>query len=315
MTDIKLDHIITFANVPRIDTYLSSYRKEGFVVGKKTVRHFPGLRNGFVYIGAEYLEFEWVENKEEYKRGKLPYHDIFVKNPAPFGIGLVVNDVRILHRAWRKRGFKITPVYSLGPRGAKENDPPWWSFQKIPPTLLPGVWSFALTYLFRSSNKKRVVRVGRNSIYAIEGITFVVSNPKSRAKKWKKLLAPRAPILDEADVCRLKIGPHIFTWITKNAYKNYYGVSYRKPYSGGFGNLREARLIHLLAVDSEKAVRSLGKSRKIKKFYDRFSKKDAVFIFPKKSDGFTFTIREMPIKKWVRERTNITKEKLRIEHK
>jgi len=35
MADVKLDHIITFANTSSIDAYLSFYKKEGFMVGKK----------------------------------------------------------------------------------------------------------------------------------------------------------------------------------------------------------------------------------------------------------------------------------------
>ena len=279
------------------------------------MRHFPGLRNGFVYIGTEYLEFEWVENRKEYQQGKLPYHDIFIKNPAPFGIGLTTDDIKTLHRNWRRRGFKVAPVYSRGPRGAKEGDPPWWSFQKIPTVLLLGVWSFALTYLFRKNKKGKVVRIGGNSIYAIKGITFVVSNPKNRAKKWKKLLAPRTSIMEEPGICRLIIGPHTFTWMTKDAYKNYYGVHYKKPYSGKFAGLREIGLINFLTTDSEKTLRILKKSRKCVKFYDKLSKQDAVLVFAKKADGFTFTVLEMPIRKWMRERIAITGERLKIKSK
>jgi len=181
--------------------------------------------------------------------------------------------------------------------------------------LLLGVWSFALTYLFRKNKKGKVVRIGGNSIYAIKGITFVVSNPKNRAKKWKKLLAPRTSIMEEPGICRLIIGPHTFTWMTKDAYKNYYGVHYKKPYSGKFAGLREIGLINFLTTDSEKTLRILKKSRKCVKFYDKLSKQDAVLVFAKKADGFTFTVLEMPIRKWMRERIAITGERLKIKSK
>ena len=69
------------------------------------------------------------------------------------------------------------------------------------------------------------------------------------------------------------------------------------------------------SIDSEKTLRILKKSRKCVKFYDKLSKQDAVLVFAKKADGFTFTVLETPIRKWMRERIAITGERLKIKSK
>ena len=70
MTNIQFDHFITFTSAINIDDYLEEYAAQGFVPEEKTVRHDPGLRNGFIFIGPEY--------------GDLTTIFITVKIPEPF---------------------------------------------------------------------------------------------------------------------------------------------------------------------------------------------------------------------------------------
>jgi hypothetical protein len=57
MAAIWFDHLFTFANTTKIDDHLSEYVAQGFLTHDQTVRHPPGLHNGFVSLGPDYLEF------------------------------------------------------------------------------------------------------------------------------------------------------------------------------------------------------------------------------------------------------------------
>jgi hypothetical protein len=61
---LRFDHFITYVEAPSIDEYLDKYRAGGFLVHDETVRHDPGLRNGFAFFGAQYIEFCWVEDED-----------------------------------------------------------------------------------------------------------------------------------------------------------------------------------------------------------------------------------------------------------
>ena len=63
MSAIRFDHLITFTSATSIDDHLKEYVAQGFVPHAQTVRHEPGLRNGFVSLGPDYLEFWWVEDE------------------------------------------------------------------------------------------------------------------------------------------------------------------------------------------------------------------------------------------------------------
>ena len=71
MAKLKLDHVITSTNIASIDVHLDDYRKAGFLPVEYTVRLDPGLRNGFIAIGPEYVEFAWVENADEFNRAAV----------------------------------------------------------------------------------------------------------------------------------------------------------------------------------------------------------------------------------------------------
>jgi hypothetical protein len=46
MTNIRLDHFLTFTSAADIDDYTKEYAAQGFMPAEGTVRHEPGLRNG-----------------------------------------------------------------------------------------------------------------------------------------------------------------------------------------------------------------------------------------------------------------------------
>src|SRR4051812_4917978 len=109
-----LEHIFSLINAKNLEEHLEHYKKAGFNVSSQTVRHPPGLRNGFAYIGCEYIEFEWVENAKEYKEGKKAYHDVFQKHPAPFGFGFEEPNIEAFHGRLEASGLMISKIYSRG---------------------------------------------------------------------------------------------------------------------------------------------------------------------------------------------------------
>src|SRR5262245_51274537 len=100
----RLDHILTFANVPNIDDYVDRYRKLGFLVNEDTYHYRPGLRNRFIQFGCEYLELLWVENEAEFAAGgseefarMFPDLPILRQAARPFSVAFHTYSVEALH--------------------------------------------------------------------------------------------------------------------------------------------------------------------------------------------------------------------------
>jgi hypothetical protein len=160
------DHLFTFTSATSIDDYLDEYLVQGFLTHEQTVRHPPGLRNGFVSLGPDYLEFWWVEDEAQFALASME-QQAFRTGRHPFGIGMIAPNVQAVHDDWRACGYAVPPVSSRAPRDAPADAPPAWSFQDIPRELLPGCLCFALTYHGRSPAEHIAVRVGPNTIVAL----------------------------------------------------------------------------------------------------------------------------------------------------
>lgn len=103
MTNINFDHFITYASADNIDDYIQEYAAQGFIPDEQTVRHEPGLRNRFIFLGVEYIEFCWVEDEELFTKGD-DAEKSFRSAARPFGIGMVAEDIQAIHDDWTKRG-------------------------------------------------------------------------------------------------------------------------------------------------------------------------------------------------------------------
>ena len=223
MSKIKLDHFITYTNAESIDEYLDEYAEQGFLPMERTVRHNPGLRNGFITFGPEYLEFCWVEDERLFS-GADPEEVQIREARRPYGIGIVAKDVQTVHDDWTAKGFDLPAVWSKAARDDEPDTPPKWSFQEIPPDLLPGASCFVLTYHSRTRDSFRNIQIAPNSTYAISGVTFVSPDAKSRSITWRDLLAPGEKISRHRDEYKIRIGPHRARWITPQAYNAIYNV-------------------------------------------------------------------------------------------
>lgn len=306
MTTIRFDHFITYANAPSIDTYLQEYATLGFLPEERTVRHEPGLRNGFAFIGPEYLEFCWVEDEALFEKAD-DEDRLLQATPRPFAIGLVAGDIQAIHDDWTARGYSVPEIESAKPRDADPEAPPAWSFQEIPDDLLPGASCFALTYHLRPKDKERQVKIAPNTIYAVSGLTFVAPEPHARATCWRDLLAPGEPVRQSAGSASVRIAPHRATWMTPEAYQSAFGLDWQPhPLPQ-----RELALLHLLATDLQvvKAMMEGAGRRTTALFVEG---EEALLVTPDPRDGFVFLIFQQPAEAWLRERIGCTGERLNL---
>lgn len=314
MTTIKVDHFITVADADNIDTYLQQYRDAGFLVAEQTVKHEPGLRNGFVRFGPEYLEFIWVEDEGLFEAGAdnatFPQMRELRAGKRPFAIGLESDDIPALHDELAARGYAWPEVTQGRARGAAPDSPPAWSFQTVPPDAVPGVFLFALTYHSRQKDAPRKVQVAPNTTYAISGITFATDEAQARATAWRDMFTPIEEIAGGEDgIYSLTISPHTLTWMPPEEYQDQYGLSYKaSPHPFG-----EIAVIHLLAHDLDKAEETIGAARQITRLPDKLTGVDTLFVPPDERDGFTLAITQCSVEEWLRERVGVTGEKLELE--
>lgn len=290
MTPI-LNHVISFANVPDIDSYLERYKKAGFVVDEKTVRHEPGNRNGFVYFGPEYIEFFWIEDKKAFNKKAKAYAKEFSKKPRPFGIAFDSQSAETFHNASLHAGFRLKSVRHKAMSGATDTLP-WWAFQDVPLRYLPGAWTFILTYLRRDYAKPRTARIGKNTIYGISGITFITAMPHRRALQWQKFLGAKEGRVEKTRLGSQYVhGPHVLEWVSPKKYSEAYGAIQSPITSKKFKNMQEIALIHLVASDARKARMMLQKNG-----FKTEGDGSGFFIKPDLRDGFAFHVsQEKPI--------------------
>jgi Glyoxalase-like domain len=298
MPPIRLDHFITYTSALSIDEQLEWYRQAGFGVLEETVRHEPGLRNGFVGFGREYIEFCWVEDEEAFAVVG-PQEQALRAACRPYCIGLATPDVAALHVQWAAQGYELSPVVSRAPRDAAPDADPVWSFQEIPPALQPGgAESFVLTYHHRRGLD--VLRIAANTTYAIAGVVFVTSHPAERAYAWGRLLAPDEPLQDDGEICSVRLGPHVGSWMTPARYEQIYGRHW-EPSPHGVG---EFAALHLLAERLETAEGMLGEAGgSVTRLKESAGTPAPLFVAPDPSDGFAFVLTERPASEWLAERT------------
>ncbi len=306
MPAIRFDHFMTFTSASNIDDYLAEYVAQGFVIHEQTVRHPPGLRNGFVSFGPDYLEFCWVEDVAQFAAAGAEQR-AFRSERRPFGIGLIAQDIQLLHNDWIARGYAVSQVISRAPDDAPPDAPPAWSFQDIPRDLLPGCLCFALTYHGRSHDKPIEVRVGSNTIYALAGVTFVAADAEARATRWRDLLATGTPVSTADLGFAVQIGPHVATWMSPETYHATYG----RIWVAAAHACGELALLHLLATNLERARIMLEQAGRVVTSHQT-NGQEAFLIEPDIRDGVTLLVQEQPIANWLQERAARTGEQLHL---
>lgn len=306
MVNIQFDHFITYSSAVNIDDYLKEYTAQGFLPENRTVRHDPGLRNGFIFLGSEYIEFCWVEDEELFAKADAE-EKLLRASPRPFGIGMIADDVNTLHTDWMAQGFSVPEIQSKAPRDAPLDSPPAWSFQGIPDELLPGASCFALTYHHRAKSEEKNIKIHPNTIYAISGVTFVSKEPEGRAERWRDLLAPDEQVIKSGLGCDVPIGSHRASWMAPETYQSTYGLKWI-PAPHAFGELA---VLHLLASNLDTAKKMLEQAGR-QVFSREMEDHDELLITPDARDGFIFNIQQQPVEIWSQERMARTGEKIKF---
>ena len=306
MANIRFDHFITYTSAANIDNYLKEYAAQGFVPFKKTVRHDPGLRNGAISFGLEYVEFCWVEDEALFVAAD-EVEKLLRTTPRPFGLGMIADNVQAVHDDWTARGYSVPDVWSKVPRDAAPDTPPVWSFQEIPGELLPGVSCFVLTYHTRPKDELEQVIIAPNTIYAVSGTTFVAMEPEARAIRWRNLLAPGEQVNQSEISFDVHIGPHHAMWMTPDAFQASYGLHWM-PFTHPIG---EFALLHLLASDLSVTKTMMEQSGR-QSYSISLRGEEELLIAPDTRDGFIFIIRQQPVEMWLQERMARTGEKLKL---
>ncbi len=304
MPAIWFDHFLTYARTANVDEHVNSYAALGFQPDEKTVRHEPGLRNRFIFLGPEYIEFCWVE--EEALFVQADEQDKTQRRASrPFGIGLLAADIHALHDDWIRRGFTLPEVWSKAPRDAPPGTPPLWSFQDIPAALLPGTSCFALTYHSRPKDQPRRILQHPNTIYAIAGVSFVAHSSQERAACWRDLLAPTEALTPSRAGWEVHIGPHRVNWMSPEGYRSTFGWEWTSPAHPN----AELAALHLLCTDLEQAKGMFRRGgREVSPLP---GEGDEIWLVkPDDDDGFVFTLRQQPREAWLQERIARTGENL-----
>lgn len=285
---VQLDHLMTYTNAPSLDEVLEGYRRAGFSLSDETNRHEPGLLNGFVPIGPEYLEICWVEDKEAFLRWDPQGHEL-IDDPRICGIAFKCGDLRALRDAWIARGADVPEPWVASERGSNEG--PKWTFQEIPGRLLPGAGCFALSY----HRPRPPIRVGPNTIFGLEGVTLVTPAPEKRALRWQAVLEPEGEVEEEdGGGFRLELGPHFARWLSADAFSQQFGRQVRPAVHP----LGDTAAVHLLAEDLGEARRwleSAGRRTELRE-------DGGLIVEPDPRDGVLFVIRQASFKAWLRSR-------------
>src|SRR5215467_11099907 len=135
MTQLCLDHVLAYTGASTVEDALASYRAGGFAPLPRTVRHAPGLRNGFIGLGPEYLELLWVDDERAFASAG-PWRQVQRRAHRPFALALRTDDLEGVRAAWRGRGIDVGTA----------SDGAAWSFIHLPPKTLPGAPCFVLRY-------------------------------------------------------------------------------------------------------------------------------------------------------------------------
>ncbi len=311
MTVLKLDHVITTTKVADIDSHLDDYRKAGFAPVEYTVRLDPGLRNGFIALGPEYVEFAWVEDNDQFAQASAanPILAALTTTPRPFRISFVADDVKTVHDDWTARGYNLPPIQSFKPRDAHPDSQPLWSLFDIPPSILPGAWFVVEQYHRRREGVMREMSVSPNTIYAMVGVTFVSNVPKEQATRWRDVFNLAEPLQREEGIVEVRLQPHVFIWMTPEKYHEKYRLEWKFA-NHPFG---EIAILHLYATDLEKVIAMLREAgRETVSLYDDLIGREGTLVLPDIRDGLTFLVTEYSIQTWLDERTSITGEYLEV---
>jgi hypothetical protein len=181
-----IDHVFSPIRDNDLDGTLARFERAGFLINPERVRHRPGRLNGFATLTESYLEFMSVVDEAKFARDATPEERFYRRHPHPSGIGFRTADARALHR-------KLSRVCSFPPQfltQAPAGDParrPAWRICVFPRLEIAGAFAFGIEYLGR--RRRRSLRQGPNTIFALGGVTYCTRDPRMTLTLAQRLFA------------------------------------------------------------------------------------------------------------------------------
>lgn len=313
---LHIDHFSTFPDTDNLDKYLKKYYEElGFVIATSSVKQHPGLFGKFVLFTGEYLEFNIIEDKNEFFESKKRNENLIeiYKEHRPYNIGYITQDIEEIYEHWRVRGYQVEDVAYLVPRNNSniEIEPaldPTWCYIPFPSTYAQGVKSYVIEYKKRNKEEMYKFVMGENGIYGLKAITLVTNYPDNRGEDWSNFFYAKnyhTPYLNE---CIMSITPHIVQWITPQKFSMIYKTEYIESKS----HIGELYVLHLLSKDLNYTKEYFEKKgKKVIERRIRFGSNsiNSILLERNPKDGFLFAVSEEDPQKWLKMREDKLKEK------
>ncbi len=293
------DHFITYTEEP-VDQRMARYRRAGFLVSPPewTVRHDPGLRNGFLYVGPDYLEFCWVEREEAFEEQARvePYYRSLRDGHRPYGIGFQVRDPEGFRSRLVRAGVEMPEVLLARPSDSADDSPPRWAYGMFPEGMTPGVHSFYLAYLGEDGQRRNErFFVGENGVFLFVGALFVSPTPVGRVRQWSALLDGGADVRTRSAVVH---GPHAYVWVSPEGWGRMTGTEF--PDSSA--SVHELTAVIALSYDlarTRRFVESAGIAQSdIEIDLPWLGEREALLIDPDPRDGFPMIVLEGGLTAW-----------------
>jgi len=304
------DHFVTYTVTP-IDEEMARLRRAGFLASppERTVRNDPGLRNGFVYVGPEYLEFCWVEREEEFRAAarEEPFYWVLRDQHRPYAIGFRVKDAAALHAKLEQRGYAMPDLLQAREDEAGGADPPRFAFGLFPADAHPGIHAFYLSD--RELEEPRPLHVGENGVFLIVGVLFVSVEPRARVGAFADLL------LDEGgsrDPWGFLHGPHAYLWISPRGFRQLSGESW--PASPA--DYHELAAVIAITTDLDRTERFFERAelpyRRARMSLPLFGEHEGIFLHPNVREGFPMIVFEGDYTEWSRWRSAVSGAELEL---
>ena len=235
MSDLRLDHLLTYMPGRNLDDHLAQYRSLGFEIDPYHNRVSPGIETGFVRLGHQSLEIFAVLDDAAFKAqgGKMPFDPDLRYACRPFALGFQHPDVAALQAAMIARGVAVPEVYAVRDAHTSPDAPPTWRYL-ILDQLLPGLAVFALSY----GGAPRIVPpvAGANGLHALGGLILITADPAVHAAAWQHLLFPDARLQRFGDAVMLPLPDGVLWWLTPAEFAARFGRADVFPHRyGEFG--------------------------------------------------------------------------------
>lgn len=311
---LHIDHFSTIPETDDIEKYLKeNYEDMGFIVSQDVVKQDPGLTSRFILFTGEYLEFNVIEDEDEFYEGKHANDDLMDvrEENRPYAVGFITLDINKIYEHWRVRGYQVEDVSYVVPRDfdpeiEPETDPTW-TFIPFPSTYAQGVKCYVIEYKKKQRADRYKFRMGENGIYAVNGLTLVTDYPHNRGEDWSNFFYTKNKNEPHLNECIMELPPHFIQWLTPQKFQMFYNMNFPESDT----RIGELAVIHLFSKDLKYTKEYFEKKGiKVNERRLRFGTErvESIILERNEHDGFQFAISEKDPQEWLKERQDAVNE-------